>query len=248
MVDGVSREELSGLTPTELLTRFLSWLSSVAGQPIDEAALSRVLVMFIPPLQALGVLFEAEPSADHPYDISQSRSGAEIHGAPLVYLVNQARSLNIEGLPLHPLGLLPASVDDPILKLPSRQGQLDADGWRLYVERSELGRIRGFRSLVEANLAGLAPRMPEYSTLPWRLTVAISPPGSEAAAGWPVRINVDRHAEVDRVVVVQEAGPSFEIGRSRLSYGSVLKPAYTLLERDLTAVLSGRRALGTDDL
>jgi hypothetical protein len=204
--------------------------------------------MFIPPVQALGVLLEAEPSADDPYDISQNRSGAEIHGAPLVHLVNRARSLNVEGLPLHPLGLLPASADDPVLKLPSRQGELDADEWRLYVERSELGGIRGFRSLVEANLAGLAPRMPAYSTLPWLFQVAVTAPGSEAAAGWPVRIRVRRRAEVDRVVLVEEVGPSFEIGRSRLSYGSVLKPAYTLLERDLTAVLSGRRALGTDDL
>lgn len=242
-----THSEIESATAHHLLNFVVAWLSRVTKRSVSRAEVEHALVVWTPPV--LGVLLDADPSKEDPYSPSQGRDGLVIHFAPLLHLLDWAESYEIADLPLHPLGLLPESPADPVLALPRHAHALDEDQVRLLVSRHELAEMRAIRHLVGKNLAGLANRISSNATLPWKVTVAVSPNDVTWSGGWSIRGAVESHAQSDEVAfagVVPEEDWSFS--RSLMSYEGVLKSVYRTVKSDLQDLLQGERALGRQDL
>jgi hypothetical protein len=159
--------------------------------------------------------------------------------------------LGIHELPLHPLSLLPESAADPILALPGRMHSLHGDSLSLFVVRHEIAEMRAFRHLVEHNLHGLANLLATYSTLPWRIELAVQDESTPTTFDAHIRSMTRIHAGADEVVVVPEfsVDDSLWVGSSSIhAYRGVLNGAYDLIERDVRSLLSGTDPLGSDVL
>jgi hypothetical protein len=114
-----------------------------------------------------------------------------------------------------------------------------------------VGELRAFRHLVEHNLRGLADLLPTYSTLPWRIELAVEDQSTPATFDAHIRSMTRIRANVDEVVMVSEfsADDSLWVGSSSIhAYRGVLNGAYDLLERDVRSLLSGTDPLGSDVL
>ena len=170
-----------------------------------------------------------------------------VHGGELARLIKQAKEYGISELPLHPLMLLPESTRDPVLALPSDQHLLRGAALQLYVRRHELGGIRAFRYLVENNLHGLRLLLRQYSTMPWRVEMAISENVDPEAFGARMESIRVLRSEFDEVLLVSEITRDGAVWSSRanmLAYRGVRQAAYDLVEQDLRDLLSGSNPLG----
>jgi hypothetical protein len=204
-----------------------------------------LLVAFVPASQKVVVINGPEAITEGPSSV------LGVHSAGLTRLVMKAIELGIQDLPLHPLALLPDSSSDPILSLPGRQHLLHGHSLGLYVTRHEYAEIRAFRYLVEHNLSGLAPFLRQYSTLPWRVELAIEDQSTPTTFDAHIRSITRIRADRDEVVVVSEFRESVSlwIGSSSIhAYRGVVNGAYELLERDVGSLLGGSDPLGSDVL
>ena len=174
-----------------------------------------------------------------------------VHGVELAQLVDQAARFRIADLPLHPLGLLPFSGADPVLALPNDQDLLHGASLHLFVQRHELGNMRGFRHLVESNFGGLKLFLRQYSSMPWRIEIAIEERVDRELLRPHIRSVRHFHSEIDEVVQVSDVSEEDARWSSRSSmfaYQGVRNAAYRLVEQDLRDVMSGSIPLGSVDL
>lgn len=202
-------------------------------------------IMYVPDIQEIVV-------SDAPYSVDQNLDWPlGVHGRELTDLVLKCSDFGIHETPLHPLALLPNSASDSLLRLPNRRDLLHGDALKLYVQRHELGEVRGFRYLIEHNLSGLALFLQNYSTMPWRVEVAIeeSETGKTMDAG--TRSVRRMREKFDEVVIVSEIttdGALWASWSSMVAYDGVMKGAYKMVESDLKELMSGTNALGSDIL
>lgn len=254
-----TKAEVEHLTAHELEDAILDWTRSRTSRDLDRSALGRTLVVWNPQPPMQGILLDAAPSTDDPYDPGQHRPGLALHGAPLLFLVDEAERLGIADVPLHPLGLLPASRSDAVLALPSRTYEMDREQATLYLKRHIVAEMRSTRHVVEASFQGLAARITSYSTLPRRVTLAISESDQMWSGRWTIEGTVENNADADEVRVVDSlAGewsslvndPSIAsaFSSSIWSYDGVMVATYKDLASDLGGLLGGEAALGREDL
>lgn len=244
---GLSRLAPPRLTTLGLVEQVLDWLSTIARRQVHRAELQTTLICSVPPSRTL-VTFEAEPAIDDPYDPRQGRNGLCIHGAPLLLLAERAEVLGVADLPLHALGLLPASPSDPVLLLPPHPLGFDRDQVALFVTRHELAEMRAIRHLVRSNFAGVADRLPSYATMPWRVSLLLQPDRGGWSDGWSVQGRVERRAEREELVLVDSLDGDWTFSRSDMSYRSPLEHSYRQVHRELKDLLGGERALGAEGL
>ena len=163
-------------------------------------------------------------------------------------LVDQADNFEIADLPLHPLGLLPNSGTDPVLALPGDQSLLRGASLHLYVQRHELGSMRGFRHLVESNFGGLKLLFHQYSSMPWRVEIAIDEGLDREGVGPRIESVRHFHSVVDEVLYVSKVsteGVRWSSTSNMFGYHGVRNAAYELVEQDLGDLLSGSNSLGS---
>ena len=171
-----------------------------------------------------------------------------VHGGELTQLVDQADNLEIADLPLHPLGLLPDSGVDPVLALPGDQSLLQGASLRLYVQRHELGSMRGFRHLVEHSFGGLKLLLHQYSSMPWRVEIAIEERLDREGFGPRFESVRHFHQAIDEVVHVSEVskeGIRWSSSGNMFAYRGVRNAAYELVEQDFKDLMSGSNSLGS---
>jgi hypothetical protein len=245
-----SRETLESLPPNLLAERLLSWVQLSVPQPIAEDDLARLFIAWIPQSRSHGILLDASPAADDPYDPGQHRSGTVIHGAPLLLLLQKARQGGWASLPLHPLGLLPEGPEDPILGLPRRRHGFDRAQAELYISCHELAELRSIRYVVERAFAGLADRIASYAGLPSRISIVLKEGDSPLSGGWSLEGRIEHRAARDEVRFVDNIGEAWEwrFSSGLSSYQGVVEGVYRTLRRELDTVLGGERALGNQDL
>ena len=233
---GYSDADFRGLTALELQAQFWNYVSGIAG---DDVPTTATFIAFVPSSRTVVVSAGPETAVLPPL------SPLGVHSATLTRLVATATRFGIQELPLHPLALVPNSATDPVLSLPGRRRLLHEDSLSLYIERHELGEIRAFRYLVEHNLRGLDQLLPTYSTLPWRIDVAIEDLSTSTTFDVRTRAS-QRHAPSDEVRVVSNiSDSSWTRSSSILAYSGVLRGAYDLLESDVRNLLSGTNPLGS---
>ncbi len=254
------KEVVQHLTARQLLDEIRKWASDRVRSPVDRPSLGRMLVLWVPyPRPLHGVTFDAEPASDNPYDPGQQRDATALHGAPLLLLVDLAERFGIADLPLHPLGLLPTSATDVVLDLPSRPYDMDRAEAELFVSRHHLGELQSVRHIVRASFGGLATRIPSYTTLPRRITVALSPKHQDQPGGWYLEGTIENNVEADEVRIVETIpggwkdaveDPSIAsaFSSSIISYRGVADATYSDLEKDLNSLLGGSAELGAHDL
>ena len=239
---GYSEADFRGLTASELQAQFWSYVTDVAG---EEAVDASPIVVFVPSSPTVVVATGPESVVHGPL----SRLG--VHSAAVTRLVTAATRLGIQELPLHPLALLPSSPTDPILSLPGRRHLLHGDSLSLYIQRHELGEMRAFRHLVEHNLRGLSQLLRAYSTLPWRIDVAIEDLSTSTMFDAHIRAITQANAAVDEVRIVADigAGDLYQTRSSSIhAYRGVLNGAYDSVEQDVKELLEGTNPLGSDVL
>ena len=233
------------LTASALYAEFTGVVAEIEqekGTPVD---MCNTLIMYIPNTKEIVV-------CDAPYSVEQNLDWPlRVHGRELTELVSKCIDFGIQEIPLHPLALLPNSVSDSLLRLPNSQDLLHGDALKLYVQRHELGEMRGFRYLIEHNLSGLARFLQNYSTMPWRIEIAIEE--SETGKTMDARTRAVRSTreEFDEVVVVSEVAVDGALWASwsrMVAYEGVMKGAYKMVENDLKDLMSGTNPLGSDIL
>ena len=239
---GYSETDFRGLTASGLRAQFWSYVTDVAGEDVVDAS---PFVVFVPSSPTVVVATGPESVVHGPL----SRLG--VHSATLTRLVAAATRLGIQELPLHPLALLPNSATDPILSLPGRRHFLHGDSLGLYIQRHELGEMRAFRHLVEHNLRGLGQLLRTYSTLPWRVDVAIEDVSTPTTFDVHIRAVTKPNAASDDVRIVSDVVAG-ELSQTRSgsihAYRGVLHGAYEVVERDVRELLDGTNPLGSDVL
>ena len=195
---GVANRSMREYTAIKLQEKFKAAVASTL--EVDERCLevSDKCIIFIPGRREIAVV----EGAHMPDDSFGARLG--VHGGELVRLVEQADKFEVSDLPLHPLGLLPDSVADPVLALPDGQAHLRGASLQLYVERHELGSMRGFRHLVENNFGGLKLLLRQYSSMPWRVEIAIDEKLDRGAFGPTVQSVRHSHSAIDEVFQVSK--------------------------------------------
>lgn len=238
----------SYLTTEELVNALLRWLTASTRTPFQQEALANTMITWVPS-SGLVVLTNVEPSDEDPYDVKQGRQGFAVHCMPLVLLAARASKFGISNLPLHPIGLLPESISDPVLLLPEWPQGLDHEQACLFVVRHEIGELRSLRYLVENNFAGLASRIGSYSSLPWRVTIKVNFGDPSATKGWDVKGRIERNAVRDEVVLGDDVDDgALTFGRSMITYQPSSSGAYMSILRDMTELLAGQYALGSQEL
>ncbi len=251
---GYAMADLVGITPLELLSKFATFAASIIGHQPTESDVAGLLLGFDFQAKSWFAITSAEPSAQDPRNPSGGRRGLVLHGSPISMLVGEAMRLGIANLPLHPLGVLPEGTNDPVLSLPVRIWELHGDDLRLFVLRQEQGIQAAIRHLVTHNLEGVASRLRTYGSMPWRVRVHVENKTTGGQIDMDYARHVDFRTDVEGVEVELgiPAGWDYANGSSRgdlrFSYGSVLKEAYREVSNDLNALLSGRQALGAEDL
>ena len=173
----VANTSICALTSSKLQAKFKTTVASTMNA--EEASLDVIdkCIVFVPRRRDISVVVGSYIPG---YSIDV---GLNVHGGELTQLMDQARKFAITDLPLHPLGLLPASGTDPVLALSHRQSLLEGTSLHLYVQRHELGSMRGFRHLVENNFGGLKLLLDQYSSMPWRIEFAIEEELGRGAVG-----------------------------------------------------------------
>lgn len=238
---GLSDMDFCGITPSELQNLFLTFVTNKFGIAASQATIDMISIVYNPVIRNFKVTLGSRSN------VYGATSESDIHGDVLRQHVTMASRLGIQDLPLHPLGLLPDSCNDPILSAPSRIGLLRGDSLNLYVKRHEYGNIRAFRYLVEHNLGGLGPFLQKYSTLPWRIDVAIENESRAPTFSTTIRSIIRRGADRDEVRIVPQISRSDDVMTIRVSsifaYDGVLSGAYEYLVHDLNGLLSGRNPL-----
>lgn len=247
MVEGIRlidvvNGKVRGCTALTLQTQFANTVASIANVDERNLEIGNKCVIFAASSREPIIVESAHKLSDN--------FGARpiVHGGELVQLVDQAVNFGIAELPLHPLGLMPGSGSDPVLSLSDDQFRLRGAALQLFVERHELGSMRGFRYLIENNFAGLKLLLKQYSSMPWKVEVAIEEKENREAFGPHIQSVKHFHWAVDEVVQVSEV--SKENARwwasSGLSaYCGVLNAAYELVEQDLSELMSGSDPLGS---
>lgn len=248
---GYTPVELAHVTARQLLERFVALAADILRREPTEQEKESLLIGCDFQARALFVLTGTEPSSQDPLDPTGRRPGLVLHSAPLLLLVREAERLGIAHLPLHPLGVLPENEADPSLQLPDRIWKLHRDDLQLFVERQERGTQRAIHYLVAHNLAGLADTLSIYRSLPWRVTVV----AENRSTGGVIDLNYSRRvqrqadAEGVHVEVGTPASDGYpERGDLRFRYESVKKTVYRQVANDIQRLLSGQRALGSEDL
>lgn len=240
------RAQMENATARGLQEMAVEWLSRMSKRRLSSADLEGALVAWRNP--SLLILLDAEPDLDDPYDYSQGRGGLAIHFQSLVRLAALAEKLGIADVPLHPLGLRPESLEDSVRQLPDRVQLLDEEQVRVFITRHQLAEMRAIRHVTETNFSGLADRIDSYATLPWRVSISISPPTADWAGDWSIEGHIERHAAMDEVVFVDDLGEQWSFRTSMLSEHRVSETTYRALAWDLKNLLGGNYALGRRDL
>ena len=243
--NNLSDSNFGALTASALQAEFVRVVAEVMGTESAPPDVSNTFIGFIPGLQKVTVV-EAPSTIDRGIGLPLG-----VHGGELTRLLTKATEFGIHGVPLHPLMLLPRSATDPILSLPGCQNLLHGDSLRLYIQRHEFGEIRTFRYLIEHNLRGLAPFLRQYSTMPWRVEIAIDEVASQGTFGARTQSVRNFRAEFDEVVVVSEVSTKdalWTCSSDMLAYRGVLDGAYKLVEQDMDDLMSGSNPLGSEIL
>ena len=243
--NNLSGSNFGGLTASALQAAFCGIVAELTGTERAPLDVSNTFIGFVPGLQQITVV-------EAPYTIDRGIGlPLGVHGGELTRLLTKATEFGIHEVPLHPLMLLPSSATDPILSLPGCQYLLHGDSLRLYIQRHEIGEIHSFHYLIEHNLRGLAPFLPQYSTMPWRVKIAIEEVAPQRTGGARTQSVRNLRADFDEVVVVSEVSTKEAVWTSSSNmsaYRGVLDGAYELVEQDLDDLMSGSNPLGSEML
>ena len=239
---GVGAFNIRELTASTLLERFKITVADGMGIEKRHVEVDDKCVVRGPGRREISVV-------EAPY-IPGVRKGfrLNVHGGELTLLVDQAAGFEIADLPLHPLRLLPESVTDPVLALPDDQSLLRGASLHLYVQRHELGAMRGFRYLVERNFDGLKLLLQQYSSMPWKVEIAIEERLDPEAFGPRIQSVRHFHSESDEVVHVADVstkGARWSSSGNMFAYRGVRNAAYELIAQDLSDLMSGSNPLGS---
>jgi hypothetical protein len=248
---GYAPAELAHVTPSQLLDRFVALAADVMRREPTEEEKQALLVGYDFQVGTFFVVARAEPDLQDPYDPVAARPGLVLHSAPLLLLIREAERLGIAHLPLHPLGVLPENETDLSLQLPDRVWELHGNDLQLFVERQERGTQRAVKYLVTHNLAGLADTLPTFCSLPWRVTVIAENRSTSGVIDLNYSRRVQRNADAEAVYVevgIPTSNGYSERGDLLFRHASVKKTAYRQVAQDLQSLLSGQRALGSEDL
>ena len=232
------------LTASTLLAKFSTTVRGAGSIGVEERCVDvkDKCIVFVPGKRDIRVL----EGSYVPVDNIGAR--LSVHGGELTRLVDQADNFEIADLPLHPLGLLPNSGTDPVLALPGDQSLLRGASLHLYVQRHELGSMRGFRHLVESNFGGLKLLFHQYSSMPWRVEIAIDEGLDREGVGPRIESVRHFHSVVDEVLYVSKVsteGVRWSSTINMFGYHGVRNAAYELVEQDLGDLLSGSNSLGS---
>ena len=226
-------------------------MNQCARGPVAEEALATMLFLYVPPTQSVVLMAGAEPGVQRPLEPSGGRSGLAIHGSPLLLLVAAAERFGFADLPLHPLGLRPASVDDPVLGYGDRAYLLKDQELLEYVRRHELAVMEAVGHLVENDMSGISHQLWTYSSRPWLVELIVENKSTNSQIDITVFHRRHVQAEVDEVnVVAGRPDDRTEWGWTAFTfyYDSVRKHAYHLLKDDVRRLVGGQSSLGRDDL
>ena len=238
----VADPNIRALTASRLQAKFETVVASTMDADKGNLDIGDKCIVFMPRSGDIGVV-AGSYIPDYSIDV-----GLKVHGGELALLMDQARAFGIADLPLHPLGLLPVDETDPVLALPNRQDLLQGAPLHLYVQRHELGSMRGFRHLVENNFGGLSLLLDQYSTMPWRVEIAIEEELGREAFGPRIQSVRHFHSANDEVVHVSQVskeGARWSSSGNMFAYRGVLDAAYELVARDLRDLMSGSNPLGS---
>lgn len=247
MVEGtgfidVVNGKVRGCTALTLQTQFANTVASIANVDERHVEIADKCVVFVPGVREPVVVESAHKLSD------SFGTRPSVHGSELVQLVGQAVNFGIADLPLHPLGLVPSSGSDPVLSLPDDRFGLRGAELQLYVERHEFGSMRGFRYLIENNFDGLKLLLGQYSTMPWKVEIAIEENEGRGAFGPRVQSVRHAHAGIDEVVqvsAISKENVQWWSSGNLFAYDGVLHAAYKLVEQDLRELMSGSNPLGS---
>ena len=247
IVDGtefinVADLDIRGLTATTLQAKFRATVAGIADAEERCLEAGDKCIVFVPGKRMITVV----EGSYIPGDSIGARLSA--HGGELTRLVKQAAEFEIADLPLHPLRLLPDSGTDPVLALPGDQRILRGASLRLYVQRHELGSMRAFRHLVENNFDGLRLLLRQYSSMPWRVELAIEERFDREVFGPRIQSVRGLHSGFDEVVLVSEVTKEdapWSSSGNMFAYRGVRDAAYELVIQDLKDLMSGSNPLGS---
>ena len=108
--------------------------------------------------------------------------------------------------------------------------------------------MRGFRHLVENNFGGLRLLLRQYSSMPWRVEIAIEEKLDREAFGPRIESVRHFHSAIDEVVHVSEVskeGVRWSSSGNMFAYRGVRDAAYELVAQDLRDLMSGSNRLGS---
>ena len=240
-IDG-AQLDIRQLTASTLLTKFKTAVASIMDAEERYLVVGEKCIVFVPERRKITVV---EGSY---MPVNNIGARLSVHGGELTRLIKQAVEFEIADLPLHPLALLPGSGTDSVLELPDDQSLLHGASLQLYVQRHEFGGIRAFPYLVENNFHGLRLFLRQYSSMPWRVEVAVEERFDREAFGPRIEAVRGLRSEIDEVVVVSEVSKDnvpWISSANMFAYRGVLNAAYELVEQDLRDLLSGSNPLGS---